>query len=129
MILDYNYSKKKRNFSISYITETGGKKVLNFNVDKFKTFYSTPNGKYENWDGSRCDIKYTENPSKFDIKTFIEEMSPKYKQLLNGYTAPKVYTFDIETKLNELLPEEKQKYKENKSENDVVEFIVNSVKK
>lgn len=101
MILDYNYSKKKRNFSISYITETGGKKVLNFNVDKFKTFYSTPNGKYENWDGSRCNIKYTENPSKFDIKTFIEEMSPKYKKLLEGHTSPKVYTFDIETKLNE----------------------------
>ena len=101
MILDYNYSKKKRNFSISYITETGGKKVLNFNVDKFKTFYSTPNGKYENWDGSRCDIKYTENPSKFDIKTFIEEMSPEYKKLISGRTAPKVYTFDIETKLNE----------------------------
>lgn len=101
MILDYNYSKKKRNFSISYITETGGKKVLNFNVDKFKTFYSTPKGKYENWDGSRCDIKYTENPSKFDIKTFIEEMSPEYKKLISGRTAPKVYTFDIETKLNE----------------------------
>lgn len=101
MILDYNYSKKKRNFSISYITETGGKKVLNFNVDKFKTFYSTPKGKYENWDGSRCDIKYTENPSKFDIKTFIEEMSPEYKKLLEGHTSPKVYSFDIETKLNE----------------------------
>lgn len=101
MILDYNYSKKKRNFSISYITETGGKKVLNFNVDKFKTFYLTPKGKYENWDGSRCNIKYTENPNKFDIKTFIEEMSPKYKKLLEGHTSPKVYTFDIETKLNE----------------------------
>lgn len=101
MILDYNYSKKKRNLSISYITESGGKKVLNFNVDKFKTFYSTPNGKYENWDGSKCDIKYTENPSKFDIKTFIEEMNPQYKKLLEGRTAPKVYTFDIETKLNE----------------------------
>lgn len=101
MILDYNYSKKKRNLSISYITESGGKKVLNFNVDKFKTFYSTPNGKYENWDGSKCDIKYTENPSKFDIKTFIEEMNPRYKKLLEGRTAPKVYTFDIETKLNE----------------------------
>lgn len=101
MILDYNYSKKKRNFSISYVTESGGKKVLNFNVDKFKTFYSTPKGRFENWDGSRCEMKMTDSPNKFDFKTFIEEMSPKYKQLLNGYTAPKVYTFDIETKLNE----------------------------
>lgn len=101
MILDYNYSKKKRNFSISYVTETGDKKILNFNVDKFKTYYSTPNGRFENWDGSKCDIKYTESPSKFDIKTFIEEMSPEYKKLLSGYTAPRVYTFDIETKLNE----------------------------
>ena len=101
MILDYNYSKKKRNFSISYVTENGGKKVLNFNVDKFKTYYSTPKGRFENWDGSRCEMKLTDSPSKFDIKTFIEEMSPVYKKLLSGYTAPKVYTFDIETKLNE----------------------------
>ena len=101
MILDYNYSKKKRNFSISYVTESGGKKVLNFNVDKFKTYYSTPKGRFENWDGSRCEMKMTDSPSKFDIKTFIEEMSPVYKKLINGYTAPKVYTFDIETKLNE----------------------------
>ena len=101
MILDYNYSKKKRNFSISYVTESGGKKVLNFNVDKFKTYYSTPKGRFENWDGSRCEMKFTDSPNKFDFKTFIEEMSPNYKQLLNGYTAPKVYTFDIETKLNE----------------------------
>lgn len=101
MILDYNYSKKKRNFSISYVTETGGKKVLNFNVDKFKSFYSTPNGSFENWDGSRCEMKMTENPNKFDFKTFIEEMSPEYKKLLGGRTSPRVYTFDIETKLNE----------------------------
>lgn len=101
MILDYNYSKKKRNFSISYVTESGGKKVLNFNVDKFKTYYSTPKGRFENWDGSRCEMKLTDSPNKFDFKTFIEEMSEDYKRLLDGRTSPKLYTFDIETKLNE----------------------------
>ena len=101
MILDYNYSKKKRNFSISYVTESGGKKVLNFNVDKFKTYYSTPKGRFENWDGSRCEMKMTDSPNKFDFKTFIEEMNPEYKKLLDGRISPKLYTFDIETKLNE----------------------------
>ena len=46
-------------------------------------------------------MKLTDSPNKFDFKTFIEEMSPEYKKLLGGRTSPKVYTFDIETKLNE----------------------------
>ena len=89
MILDYNYNKVKRQLSISYVKDNGMKDVLKFNVDRFKTFYSTPNGKFQNWDGSRCDIKWTDKPDKFDLKTYIEELDPKYKQLLVGKTAPK----------------------------------------
>lgn len=101
MILDYKYIKKQRKLSVSYINEQGMKSILDFSVDKFKTFYSTPNGQYENWDGSRCDIKLTEDPSKFDIRTFFEEMDPKYKKLINGKTSPRLYTFDIETQLRD----------------------------
>ena len=99
MILDYTYNKYKKNLSVSYITDEGGKKILNFNVDRFKSYYSTPTGKFMNWDGSRCDIRYVDKPHKFDIRTYFEEMPDAYKKLLRGKTQPKLYTFDIETKI------------------------------
>lgn len=101
MILDYAYNKNKSTLSVSYVTQSGGKSVLHLNVDKFKTFYSIPNGKYKNWDGSCCDIKLTDRPTNFDIKTFLEEMPDVYKQKLLGKTAPKLYTFDIEVMIDE----------------------------
>lgn len=105
MILDYNYNKNRRTLSVSYITPTGGKKVMDFNVNRFKTYTSTVNGKYENWDGSRCDIRWVDNPDNFDIKTYFKEMDPKYRALLAGKDLPKVYTFDIEVEISEEFPE------------------------
>lgn len=105
MILDYAYNKSKRVLSVSYIKENSGKGILNFNVDKFKTYYYTPNGSYENWDGAKCDMKWTEKPSTFDIKTYFEEMNPEYKELLKGKVSPKLYTFDIETEISDEFPE------------------------
>lgn len=105
MILDYAFNKTKRTLSVSYITENGGKRILNFNVNRFKSFYSTPTGRYLNWDGSKCDVKWIEKPSTFDIKTYFEEMPEKYKNLLKGRTSPKLYTFDIETEISDEFPE------------------------
>lgn len=104
MILDYAYNKTKRVLSVSYIKENGGKALLNFNVDRFKTYYVTPTGKYENWDGAKCDVKWTDRPSTFDIKTYFEELQPEYKKLLQGKVAPKLYTFDIETEISDEFP-------------------------
>ena len=104
MILDYAYNKTKRVLSISYIKDNGMKEIRNFNVDRFKTFYSTPSGKFENWDGSKCDIKWTDKPDKFDIKTYIEELSPEYKNKLSGKTSPKLYTWDIEVVSDDEFP-------------------------
>ena len=105
MILDYHFNKTKKVLSVSYITNTGGKKILDFNVGRFKTYYSTPGGSYKNWDGANCDVKWTDKPSNFDIKTFFEEMNISYKNLLNGKTNPKLYTFDIETEISDEFPE------------------------
>lgn len=110
MILDYSYNKVKRQLSISYVKENGMKDILKFNVDRFKTFYSTPNGKFQNWDGSKCDIKWTDKPDKFDLKTYMEELDPKYKQLLVGKTAPKLYTWDIEVVSDEFPHASEAKY-------------------
>lgn len=105
MILDYHYNKSKRILSISYITENGGKKIMPFNVERFKTYYSTPSGKFKNWDGSNCDVRWTEKPTDFDIKTYMEEMDPKYRNLLLGKINPKLYTFDIEIEISDEFPE------------------------
>lgn len=106
MILDYAFNKSKRQFSVSYITETGGKHILNFNVNRFKSYKSAPEGQYMNWDGSRCDACWTEKPETFDFKTFFEEsLSPQHKALLQGKTNPRLYTFDIEVEISDEFPE------------------------
>lgn len=105
MILDYSYNKTKRVLSISYIKDNGMKALLNFNVNKFKSFYSTPDGQYTNWDGSKCNIKYVDNPHRFDIKTYIKEIPEEYRNTLNGKTPPKLYTFDIETEISDEFPD------------------------
>ena len=73
MILDYTYNRNKKTFSISYIKDNGQKSMMNFNVSRFKSFYKTPSGTLENWDGCKCGIKWTDRPSKFEYKTFIKE--------------------------------------------------------
>lgn len=101
MILDYSYNKYARNFDISYINEKGAKQILSFNVNHFKAYYSTPAGQFTNWDGSKCDVKWVDEPSKFEIKTFLTELDESYHKILNGKTFPKLYTFDIETMADE----------------------------
>lgn len=105
MILDYVYNKNKRIFSISYIKENGQKSIMNFNVERFKSYYKTPSGKFDNWDGCKCDVKWTDKPSTFELKTYMMEMDEKYRKVLEGKVAPKLYTFDIETEISDEFPE------------------------
>jgi len=97
MILDYNYDKRQRRLDVSYIDKIGAKKLLQFNVNRFRTFYKTPTGPFMTWDGARCDACWTEKPSKFDLKYYFKQLGDAHKHLLQGKTFPKVYTFDIET--------------------------------
>ena len=101
MILDYNYNSYNRRLDVSYIEDNGAKQILSFNVNRFKAYYSTPSGSFTNWAGDKCDIRWVEKPSKFEIKTFLTELDPKFKALLTKRTFPKVYTFDIEALADE----------------------------
>lgn len=101
MILDYNFNSYNRKLDVSYIEDNGTKQILSFNVNRFKAFYSTPTGSFTNWAGDKCDIRWVEKPSKFEIKTFLTELDKKYKDLLSKRTYPKVYTFDIEALADE----------------------------
>lgn len=96
MILDWYWNKKKEELTFSYIKENGSKALLTYPVSRFKTFYETPTGRYENWNGSRCDEKWTSRPGWAEYRTFIEELSDKDKEILFANNTPKLYTFDIE---------------------------------
>lgn len=100
MILDYNYNSYSRRLDVSYISDTGAKQILSFNVNRFKAYYSTPKGQFTNWAGDKCDIRWVEKPSKFEIKTFLTELPESQKALLSQKTFPKVYSFDIEALKN-----------------------------
>ena len=100
MILDYDYNRDKKQFSISFIKPDGNKEVKHFdNIQKFLTYYYTPEGRFNTWDGAKADTKYTYNPSKFDLKEFIYNLGQDIQAELDGKTFPKLYTFDIETRL------------------------------
>lgn len=97
MILDYDYSKLTKRLTISYINDQGRKDFLNFNnINRFKSYYYTPSGKYDTYDGAKAGIRYTDDPSKFDLKEYIMELPEQYKKLIDGETFPRLYTWDIE---------------------------------
>lgn len=101
MILDYEFSQFRKKMMISYIKEDGQKDIFEIpNITRFKQFYFTPNGKYDAWDGSKCDIRWTEKPSKFDLMYFMNELPEQYRKQLGLTTFPKLYTFDIENEFD-----------------------------
>lgn len=101
MILDYNFNSYSRKLDISYVEDNGSKQIMSFNVNRFKAYYSTPAGKFINWAGDKCDVRWVEKPSKFELKTFLTELDDKYKSLFAKRTFPKVYAFDIEALADE----------------------------
>lgn len=100
MILDYNFSKKRQQFTLSYIKDNGAKALLKYNVGRFKSFYETPSGKFTNWNGKKCDIRWTDDPCWCDIKTFLRELPQRDRELILSKTNPKLYTADIEVEVD-----------------------------
>lgn len=96
MILDIVHRREERELEISYIKENGQKDLMKFSTPRFKSYEFDPNGQYTNWDGAKCSVKWTSNPSKFDIKSFIAGLEPQYKKHIDAKTFPKLYAWDIE---------------------------------
>lgn len=87
--------------TISYIQENGHKALLSYNVSRFKSYTPAPTGKYTNWNGSKCDVKYVEKPGWTEFKTFLAELPEDTQKLLWNKTTPRLYTFDIEVEIKE----------------------------
>lgn len=105
MILDYNYSKYQKKFSLSYIDESGNKRLWTKNVQRFKSYKYNPDGKFDCWDGRKCEEYWTEDPKGFDIKTFMRELPEDVRKEFFGKTFPNMYVFDIETEICEDFPD------------------------
>lgn len=104
MILDYNYSKFKKQFSLSYIDESGNKRLWTKNIARFKSYRYNPDGKFDCWDGRKCEEYWTEEPKGFDIKTFIRELPEDIRKNFFGKKFPNMFTFDIETEICDDFP-------------------------
>ena len=101
MILDYEYDQRNKKFTISYINPKGTKSFYEFNINRFKSYYPCPTGKFQDWDGTKVDVRYTDRPSKFDIMEFVEDLPENIKEeLFDENCIPKVYTWDIETEFD-----------------------------
>ncbi len=96
MILDLDYNRGASKLTISYINERGNKSFLETNIKRFKSWCFDRDGEDVNWDGRKCTMMYTDRPSKFDIKYYINEMSKERKDMIFQKHFPKLYTFDIE---------------------------------
>ena len=105
MILDYNYSKYKKQFSLSYIDETGNKRLWTQNVQRFKSYRYEPTGEFDCWDGRKCEEYWTEDPKSFDIKTFMRELPESTRNQFFGKVFPNLFVFDIETEICDDFPE------------------------
>ncbi len=105
MILDYNYSKYQKKFTLSYIDDTGNKKVWSKNIARFKSYRYNPDGKFDCWDGRKCEEYWTEDPKEFDIKTFMRELPDEVRKDFFGKKFPNMFTFDIECEISEDFPE------------------------
>lgn len=105
MILDYNYSQYRKQFSVSYIDEHGNKQLWTKNVQRFKSFRYNPDGKLKCWDGRNCEEYWTETPKGFDIKTFMRELPEDTRSKFFGKTFPNLFTFDIETEISDDFPD------------------------
>ena len=105
MILDYNYSQFNKKFSVSYIDETGNKRIWSRSVARFKSYRYDPEGKLDCWDGRKCTEYWTEKPSGFDIKTYMHELPEGLRNDFSGKVFPNMFTFDIETEISDDFPD------------------------
>lgn len=97
MIIDYKFSKSKHQLTLSYTTKKGGKGILKYDISRFKTYVPDPNGDYEDWNGGRTAVAWTDRPGWMEFRNFIKEMPKEERELALTSVRPKLYTWDIET--------------------------------
>ena len=105
MIIDRTWNKNTQNYVVSYVDTNGNRKMWNRYMHHWTTYEFDMSGKFENWDGRKCNkvfkpaTEYT--PCEFDQLEMLyglEHTDPEFYKELHAQRTPKTYVFDIETK-------------------------------
>jgi hypothetical protein len=109
MILDRTFNQKNQQLTITYIDKLGNRQYYQKYLHHIKTYEYNENGEYLTWDGKKCDkvfkLSSTYKPTEFDILEFMYELPEDLRRTMSSPYSPKLYTFDIETKVSNEFPE------------------------
>ena len=75
MIIDRTWDKKDRKMIVSYLNKAGRREFYTKYFHHFATYENDPNGKYDTWDGKKCNKVFKDTtkyaPNEFDILEWI----------------------------------------------------------
>ena len=112
MILDRTWNKKSQKLVISYIDKQGNRQFYEKYLHHIKTYEYDAHGKFETWDGKRCNKVFKSTldyvPNEFDLLEFQYELPKELNETLHAQYFPKVYFFDIETEVSNEFPDPKE---------------------
>lgn len=111
MILDRSWNRYEQKFTVSYVDEMGKRQMWHRYLHHIKTYEYDDNGKFETWDGKRCNQIFkdaaTYQPNEFDQLEFLYELEhtdPQMYKNIYAQRVPKLYTWDIETEVSDEFP-------------------------
>lgn len=109
MILDQTWNKKDQKLTISYIDKQGKRQFFQKYMHHIKTYEYDDNGEFDTWNGKKCNKVYKDTinytPNLFDILEFMYELPEDLNKAFHAQYFPKIYTFDIETEVDNEFPD------------------------
>ena len=109
MILDQTWNKKDQKLTISYIDKQGKRQFFQKYMHHIKTYEYDENGEFDTWNGKKCSKVYKDtinySPTLFDILEFMYELPDDMQTALHAQYFPRIYTFDIETEVDNEFPD------------------------
>lgn len=109
MILDRSFNQKNQQLTITYVDKLGNRQFYQKYLHHIKTYEYNDKGEFDTWDGKKCNKVYKDStkykPNEFDILEFIYELPEDIKKNFYASNVPKLYSFDIETKVSNKFPD------------------------
>lgn len=115
MILSRIWNRKKKQIEVSYLDSEGQRQMFIRPIKFWKTYEYDDNGEVDTWDNRKARVIYkdaeTYRPNEFDILEYLfgfEHGTPEEQKLLKQFYANPVirlYTYDIETEVDDEFPE------------------------
>lgn len=110
MLIDTYYISSKKKLVVSYVDKTGNIKFKNYSWTNPKKWVSTTEDDpskhphYKSWDRKRVKTEPTDNPDRYAIYEFLDNLPEEEREILYEYNLPKIYFIDIETEIVDGFP-------------------------